>query len=374
MQNRNILYSIESIPNKSKIAIYGSGKIGLGFGLNVKKIRSDIEISFFINSFKSGNLSGIPVIKIDDIDKYGNEIDLIIIASSEWDPIEDLLLKKNIPFFIISNELMYNTLEISSLGSFRFNEVVLDTMYDRLNKILSYFDEEDKYLFELLMQLRLTQDESAVFNFLKTAKHKFAIPYLDYLDKNFDGDVILEGGVSDGRDSINFYNYFENKNLKLFGFEPFIEAFESSPNKEELITRGGQVLPFALWNEDQLIRFNKNLNSASTSSVVRDFDESGSEKFIEIKGCKIDSFVKENDIKSVCLFKLDIEGAELEALIGAREMIAKYKPQLAISIYHKKEHLYEIPELLKELNPAYKFKLGFYTPTFIDTVLYAIPV
>jgi FkbM family methyltransferase len=269
---------------------------------------------------------------------------------------------------------MYNTLEISSLGSFRFNEVVLDTMYDRLNKILSYFDEEDKYLFELLMQLRLTQDESAVFNFLKTAKHKFAIPYLDYLDKNFDGDVILEGGVSDGRDSINFYNYFENKNLKLFGFEPFIEAFESSPNKEELITRGGQVLPFALWNEDQLIRFNKNLNSASTSSVVRDFDESGSEKFIEIKGCKIDSFVKENDIKSVCLFKLDIEGAELEALIGAREMIAKYKPQLAISIYHKKEHLYEIPELLKELNPAYKFKLGFYTPTFIDTVLYAIPV
>jgi len=49
------------------------------------------------------------------------------------------------------------------------------------------------------------------------------------------------------------------------------------------------------------------------------------------------------------LIKMDIEGAEYDALLGARQTIARYKPGLAISLYHRPEHLWEIPMLLERL-------------------------
>lgn len=67
-----------------------------------------------------------------------------------------------------------------------------------------------------------------------------------------------------------------------------------------------------------------------------------------------------------------IEGAELEALKGASEVIVKDKPKLAISIYHKKEDLITIPQFIKSLVPEYKFYLKLHKCMTIDAVLYAI--
>ncbi|MBQ7739329.1 MAG: FkbM family methyltransferase [Desulfovibrionaceae bacterium] len=55
--------------------------------------------------------------------------------------------------------------------------------------------------------------------------------------------------------------------------------------------------------------------------------------------------------------KMDIEGAEIDALKGAESVIKNYKPKLAISIYHTWEHRYQIPLLLKEYLPDAKFYL-----------------
>jgi len=279
----------------------------------------------------------------------------------------------NISHSIISNELLYGTLDIGSLGNFKFDYVDRINIIKRLKLVESFFVDTHKYYFSVLSDLRILENESSIFDFLKSMKEKSKVPYLEYLDSDFKGDAILEGGVSDGYDSVNFYNFFNNSNIRVFGFEPFIEAFEASMNMPLLIKKGMKVFPFALWNKDIDLYFHKNEVSASTSSVVRFDFETNISEYTVVKGLKIDSFVKENQINSVCLLKLDIEGAEMEALEGAKEMIKFFKPQLAISIYHKKEHLYEIPELLKELHPGYKFKLGFYTCTFIDTILYAIP-
>lgn len=371
--NRAILYSVDTIPKNKKIAIYGSGKIGTGFKQYLEENRSDIIVSYFIDSFKRGFKNGTEVINIHDINEYKHLFDLIIVASSEWNEIEDSLKIRNISHFIISNELLYGTLDIGSLGSFKFEYVDRQNISKRLKLVESFFEDTHRYYFSMLSDLRVLENESSIFDFLKSMKEKVEIPYLEYLDNDFKGDAILEGGVSDGYDSVNFYNFFNNSNIQVFGFEPFIEAFEASLNMPLLIKKGMKVFPFALWNKDIDLYFHKNELSASTSSVVRFDFETNISEYTVVKGVKIDSFVKENLINSVCLLKLDIEGAEMEALEGAREMIKFFKPQLAISIYHKKEHLYEIPELLKELHPGYKFKLGFYTCTFIDTILYAIP-
>jgi len=49
------------------------------------------------------------------------------------------------------------------------------------------------------------------------------------------------------------------------------------------------------------------------------------------------------------LIKMDIEGAEYEALLGARDIIAKYRPGLAISLYHRPADLWQIPLLINEI-------------------------
>ncbi|GBR76374.1 hypothetical protein NO2_0935 [Candidatus Termititenax persephonae] len=59
----------------------------------------------------------------------------------------------------------------------------------------------------------------------------------------------------------------------------------------------------------------------------------------------------------LCL-KMDIEGSELEALTGAAETIKRYRPELAICVYHRGNDLVEVPRYIKSLNPNYKCLLG----------------
>jgi hypothetical protein len=69
---------------------------------------------------------------------------------------------------------------------------------------------------------------------------------------------------------------------------------------------------------------------------------------------------------------MDIEGAELEALKGASETIIKHKPNLAISLYHKPQDLWEIPNFIKSLRNDYKFYLRSHGHLTFDSVLYCI--
>jgi hypothetical protein len=68
---------------------------------------------------------------------------------------------------------------------------------------------------------------------------------------------------------------------------------------------------------------------------------------------------------------MDIEGAEMPALGGAIETIRKFKPKLAISVYHRTQDLYEVPQLIKNIDSRYKFYLGHYTIYKEETVLFA---
>lgn len=73
----------------------------------------------------------------------------------------------------------------------------------------------------------------------------------------------------------------------------------------------------------------------------------------------------------VDFIKMDVEGAELGALIGATGVIRAFKPRLAISGYHKPEDLWEIPQKLKDLNPRYELTFGHHSPVHWESVFYA---
>ena len=85
----------------------------------------------------------------------------------------------------------------------------------------------------------------------------------------------------------------------------------------------------------------------------------------------IDDFVGQNSIEKIDFLKMDIEGAEPKALEGAMQTIIKYKPKLAISIYHSLDDFINIPKWIDELNLGYKFFLGHHTLHLEETILYA---
>ncbi|MDR0674303.1 MAG: FkbM family methyltransferase [Zoogloeaceae bacterium] len=72
------------------------------------------------------------------------------------------------------------------------------------------------------------------------------------------------------------------------------------------------------------------------------------------------------------LIKMDVEGAEPEALMGAKNLISRNRPHLAICLYHQLDHLWRIPLMIHEWNLGYRFYIRQHRPLF-DIVLYAYP-
>ena len=77
--------------------------------------------------------------------------------------------------------------------------------------------------------------------------------------------------------------------------------------------------------------------------------------------------------ESVDYIKYDVEGSEREALLGSAKTINKYAPKLLVSLYHRSEDMFVLPELVKEINPNYSLYLRRfpYIPAW-DLNLYAI--
>lgn len=77
--------------------------------------------------------------------------------------------------------------------------------------------------------------------------------------------------------------------------------------------------------------------------------------------------------QKVDYIKLDIEGAEQDTIIGAKNTIKKYKPIFAICIYHKAEDWYKVPKLVLEIQKDYNIYLRHYMEGIYETVMYFIP-
>jgi FkbM family methyltransferase len=87
----------------------------------------------------------------------------------------------------------------------------------------------------------------------------------------------------------------------------------------------------------------------------------------------IDSLVRAGEIERVDFIKLDVEGSEMAALRGAVATMERFRPKLAISLYHNERDLFKIPLYLSRTLPDYEFYLDHYTIHAEETVLYARP-
>lgn len=95
------------------------------------------------------------------------------------------------------------------------------------------------------------------------------------------------------------------------------------------------------------------------------------EEDFECSVTSIDDYFLNAKYDKVDFIKMDIEGAELNALMGAKQILQRDKPNLAICIYHNCIDFITIPEFLRKLDLGYKFYTGHHRPWYAETVIYA---
>lgn len=94
-------------------------------------------------------------------------------------------------------------------------------------------------------------------------------------------------------------------------------------------------------------------------------------KASKVRTLKIDDLVASGDFPRIDFIKMDIEGAELEALKGSESVLRQFKPKLAITVYHHFKDFWTIPQYLDSLGLGYRFYLRHFTIHAEETVLFA---
>ena len=147
----------------------------------------------------------------------------------------------------------------------------------------------------------------------------------------------------------------------IVSFEPDAKNYEICKN---IIEKNGwenvELLHAGLGEKETFCSF---MGNGDDTSYI---DENGNEK---TRIVSIDETIGD---KKVSFIKLDVEGFELETLKGAKECIQREHPRMAISLYHKKEDIIEIPKYIMELSKDYKFYLRIYSNAYLEIVLYAV--
>lgn len=185
------------------------------------------------------------------------------------------------------------------------------------------------------------------------------------------GDYVIDAGGCWGDTALCFaYEVGENGRVYTFEFVPenlevMKKNIELNPELKERI----KIVRNALWSSSNLTMFFSEKGPASritTTGRVKGPDPG-------VATLSIDDFVESSNVPRVDFIKMDIEGAELPALKGAKKTINKYKPKLAISVYHSLKDFVNIPEYLESLDTRFKFYLDHYTIHAEETVLFAVP-
>lgn len=160
-------------------------------------------------------------------------------------------------------------------------------------------------------------------------------PYFRSLSPSTKPIVIIDAGAACGLFSLATCFFFP---------AAIIWAFEPSERQRILLARNLRlngmvgrirIAPFALWNHEGCLSFRTH-GSMSSLRVVSELP--GYLEFTEsVQTVSLDVWAKRSKLRRLDLIKMDIEGAEIEALEGAGEVLRQYHPRLLIQAYHQRD-------------------------------------
>lgn len=340
------------------VLIYGAGNTGKAVAKYL--FSQGLIISAFIdkNATNTTSCNGIPIFTLNEaFEKYGEKCSVLIAIHNRGVDIPPLMeLIKNIGFHNCFTMFDYARIfnQDSSFRYFLTDPLRLSSECDGAEKFFSLLaDENSKSLYLNLLKFRLLGDYQSC-------------PSPNPEDQYSPSDIprwvnplrLIDCGAYNG-DSIRLFKAYQYDIEMLIALEPDLKNYQSLIGGQ--LHSGGLYLPCGASDFAKVVKFDANAGEGSRVS------DDGS---LAIQMVSIDQA-----LPSVApnLIKMDIEGGEREAILGAQETIKKYKPGLAISAYHLPADLWQLGLLISEIEPEYHFYLRSHAYSSFDTVLYAVP-
>jgi FkbM family methyltransferase len=241
---------------------------------------------------------------------------------------------------------------------------MFDRCHDEIDQALNFLsDARSQAIFKNILEFRKSGDPFKLYNHDPTE--------LSYLPEDIpwirEGEVlenVIDAGAYDG-DTLRAFLRAEIAIENWWCFEPDLENFRKLTLSRNDLKSGTKIrtIPCALWRTTEMLTFTRGGDSGTGSAI----SQSGVEYVLATSVDEI------NNWESCSLIKMDIEGAELDALKGSFETIRKNRPKLAICVYHKPTDLWEIINYIGLNFPNYYFYLRSYFQQTFETVLYAVP-
>ena len=119
---------------------------------------------------------------------------------------------------------------------------------------------------------------------------------------------------------------------------------------------GSLFIPKGVWDKDEVLQIRTFDQQSGGDSVALNFP--GSREGPKVMLTTIDKMVGELRLDRVDFIKMDIEGAERKALVGARDTVARFKPRMAISMEHLPDDFETFTAVIAKLWPDLKISCG----------------
>ena len=207
---------------------------------------------------------------------------------------------------------------------------------------------------------------SAVFVQFLAQQYRCELP--DAVIEVSPGDTVIDAGGCYGDTAL----YFAHKAMggQVYSFEFFpdnIGIFQENTALNEELSRNVHLVDRPLWSSSDIKLYiegkGPGVHVMSTATVPSSQ---------EVSTVSIDDFAEKQCLARIDFIKMDIEGAELEALKGAQESLKKHRPKLAISVYHYLHDFWSIPQWIDSLGLDYRFALRHFSIHAEETVLFAV--
>jgi FkbM family methyltransferase len=240
-----------------------------------------------------------------------------------------------------------------------YNELLDDLWVHRceymaLNDRLA--DEQSRRVLDAVLGFRQTLDPTVLQPVVSERDLYAPEGLFDFADD----EVYVDGGSYDGDTIRSFIERVGGRYAGIYAFEPDPVTFEKLKANFRDEQRVHPVHA-GLYSCRGSLRFR---DDASRGAIFADDGD------IEMPVTTIDDVLGDRRLTYV---KMNIEGAEIDALHGSEKAIRKWLPRLAISVYHRASDLWRIPQLVLELSPDYDLYLRQHDGGIIETVLYALP-
>lgn len=290
---------------------------------------------------------------------YGDSV-TVIIASSAYREIKKQLLDYG---FRENNIYLFNfafmDLEYTDC------EFIFDHISDFERAYCKMSDEKSRIIFQDILNYKITKKNTYLEHMQNYVDDENKQYFDDGLFDFYSDEIFLDIGAYTG-DTFDSFCSAYNVWGHYIGIEADPEMYRILDRK--VLTNNNndnvELYNVAAWDKKDQLFFDVNPGSSSVSS-------GGLIGKKEVDAVSIDELLNE---RSITFIKMDIEGAEYNALIGMKNVLKKNKPILAVCVYHLRDDYYRITDTIEDFCPnEYRFYFRQYRFTPTETVCFAIP-